>query len=271
MLKILLTLIMIFTSSITFAQEFTDMEEDNTEMATTEEEYDTEFIGEDGEEEEYEDYVEEGTEEVITSNLNERVKAFDISGVMLGMDYKKVREVLKERKYKLTDIEYKIPRYFIYNYDSICRNYDIFIPENLNACIKGLAKKDKMEYIYRVSFKKHDTNEDINVFFTSPVTDNKVYKIEYTNDVNKKYGDSENFQYQREERRRAFWYFVLSKYGKPNLEPNQWLLDIEEEYPTGLTAEYGKLTLENKKQNAFDIMESDKEARRQFKYTDYTF
>ncbi|MBD5405836.1 hypothetical protein HDR59_04805 [bacterium] len=262
MLKTLLTFLFLSISSITYSQEIMDMDSY---------EDDVEFIGEDGEIEEYEDYVEEGEEDYIVSDTNERVKYFDIAGVMLEMDYKKVRKVLKERKYKLTDIEYKIPEYFSFNYDSICRKHDILIPENLKACITGLAKKDKMQYIYRASFKKHDTNEDINVYFTSPITDNKVYKIEYTNDVNKKYGDSLNFKYQREERRRAFWYFVLSKYGKPNVEPNQWLLNVEEEAPTGLTATYGKLVLENKKQNAFDILEANNEARRQFKYTDYTF
>lgn len=262
MLKTLLTFIFLSISSITYSQEIMDMDSY---------EDDVEFIGEDGELEEYEDYVEEGQEDFIVSDSNERVKGFDIAGVMLEMDYKTVRKVLKERKYKLTDVEYKIPEYFTFNYDSICRKHDIFIPENLKACITGLAKKDKMQYIYRASFKKHDTNEDINVYFTSPITDNKVYKIEYTNDVNKKYGDAKNFQYQREERRRAFWYFVLSKYGKPNVEPNQWVLNVDEELPTGLTANYGKLVLENKKQNAFDILEANKEARRQFKYTDYTF
>lgn len=262
MLKTLLTFVFLLTSSITYSQEI--MEMDSYED-------DVEFIGEDGELEEYEDYVEEGQEDYIESDLNERVKYFDIAGVMLEMDYKKVREVLKDRKYKLTDIEYKIPEYFSFNYDAICRQHNILIPANLKACITGLAKKDKMQYTYKVSFAKHDTNENIKVYFTSPVTDNKVYKIEYTNDVNKKYGDSLNFLYQREERRRAFWYFVLSKYGEPNVEPNQWLLDVEEGLPTGLTAEYGKLVLENKKQETFDIIEATKEARRQFKYTDYTF
>lgn len=262
MLKTLLTFIFLSISSITYSQEIMDMDSY---------EDDVEFIGEDGEIEEYEDYVEEGQEDTIVSDINERVKYFDIAGVMLEMDYKTVRKVLKERKYKLTDVEYKIPEYFSFNYDAICRKHDILIPENLKACITGLAKKDKMQYVYKASFKKHDTNEDINVYFTSPVTDNKVYKIEYTNDVNKKYGDSLNFQYQRDERRRAFWYFVLSKYGKPNVEPNQWLLNVEEELPTGLTATYGKLVLENKKQNAFDILEANQEARRQFQYTDYTF
>lgn len=262
LLKKLLTCLFILTSSITYAQEI--MEMDSYED-------DVEFIGEDGEEEEYEDYVEEGQKEYVVSNLNERVKGFDIAGVMLEMSYKKVREVLKEHKYKFIDVEYKIPEYFTFNYDSICRSHNVFIPENLKACITGLAKKDKMQYVYKASFKKHDTNEDINVYFTSPITDNKVYKIEYTNDVNKKYGDAKNFQYQREERRRAFWYFVLSKYGDPNVEPNQWVLDMEEELQTSLTAQYGKLVLENKKQFAFDVLEADKEARRQFKYTDYTF
>lgn len=262
MLKKILIILMALSPTIAHSQEFIDMEN---------EEYVIDDIGEDGQYEEYEDYVEEGFEEIIENPLNERVKYFDIAGVMLDMDYEKVLEKLKEKKYKLKDLEYNIPEYFQFNYDAICRKNDVLIPVNLEACIIGMAKKDKMQYISKASFEKNDTNENIYVYFTSPITNHKVYKIEYTNDVNKKYGDAKNFQYQREERRRAFWYYVLTKYGEPNLEPNQWLLDINEELYTGLTAEYGKLTLENKKQEAFDILESSKEARRQFEYTDYTF
>ncbi|MBR1544648.1 MAG: hypothetical protein IJ638_01740 [Alphaproteobacteria bacterium] len=238
-----------------------------------EEEMDVEedTIGEDGEEEEYEDYVEEGSTEEITSELNDRVKYFDVAGVMIGQDYDQVKEALKERKYKLVNVEYDIPKYFRYNYDALCRKRNIFIPENLKACIKGFAKKDKMEYISKVNYKKHDTKEEISIYFTSPITENKVWKIEYKNDLNIKYGDSENFQYQREERRRAFWYFVLSKYGEPNVEPNKWILDTNDNYSTNLEAGFGTLTLSNPKQNAFDILEAAKQARREFKYTDYTF
>lgn len=238
-----------------------------------EEEMDVEedTIGEDGEEEEYEDYVEEGTTEVITSELNDRVKYFDVAGVMIGQDYSQVKDVLKEHKYKLVNVEYDIPKYFRYNYDALCRKRNIFIPENLKACIKGFAKKDKMEYISKVNYKKHDTKEEITVYFTSPITEHKVWKVDYKNDLNIKYGDSENFQYQREERRRAFWYFVLSKYGEPNEEPNKWVLDTSDAYSTNLEAGFGTLTLSNPKQNAFDILEAAKQARREFKYTDYTF
>ncbi len=235
------------------------------------EEFEEEFLNEDGEEEEYEDYVEEGEEEFITSEQNDRVKYFDIAGVMINQDYEQVKEALKERKYKLVDIEYNIPEYFRFNYDAICRKRNIFIPENLKACIKGLARKDKMEYISKINYKKYDTDEEISVYFTSPITENKVWKVEYKNNINIKYGPAKNFQYQREERRRAFWYFVLSKYGEPNVEPNKWVLDATDKYSQGLTAGFGILELSNPKQNAFDISESERQARREFEYIDYTF
>ena len=246
---------------------------DEEEMETSDEQEDLDFINSQGEEEEYEDYVEEGQEVVIAAEVNERVKYFDIAGLRLGQDLPTVKEQMKEHKYKMVDIQYNIPKYFQFNYDDICRGRKIFIPENLRACIKGLARKDKMEYVSEVSFKKHDTKEDIKVYFTSPLTENKVWKIEYKNTINEKYGPAENFQYQREERRRAFWYFVLTKYGKPNVEPNKWVLDTREKenMQVALTAGFGYLTMANPKQYAFDIAEGVKQARRTFKYTDFSF
>ena len=263
------------------AQQSIDMDEeeedeeglDDVEEETTTEEEDEAFINSAGEEEDFEDYIEEGQETVITSDLNERVNYFDIAGIRLGQDLDTVKEKMKERKYKMVDMQYNIPKYFQFNYDDICRSRKIFIPENLRACIKGLARKDKMEYVSEVSFKKHDTKEEIKVFFTSPLTENKVWKIEYKNNINEKYGPAENFQYQREERRRAFWYFVLNKYGKPNVEPNKWVLDTREseKMQLALTAGFGYLTMSNPKQYAFDIAEGIKQARRNFKYTDFSF
>ena len=113
---LLFCFLFVFTPVVYSASEVEDIEE-------TEEIEDT--IGEDGEEEEYEDYVEEGTTEEITSELNDRVKYFDIAGTQIGQDYQKIKEVLKEKKYKLVDIEYNIPKYFRYNYDAFCRKKNI--------------------------------------------------------------------------------------------------------------------------------------------------
>ena len=81
---------------MTFA--FSPFAYSQAEIEETEEIEEEDTLDEDGEEEEYEDYVEEGTTEIINSDLNDRVKYFDIAGVMIGQDYPKVKEVLKEHK-----------------------------------------------------------------------------------------------------------------------------------------------------------------------------
>jgi hypothetical protein len=225
----------------------------------------------DGDLDQYETYAEPGQEEAEAASKNDRVKGFDVAGVMLGFDLQRTKEVLRERRYRLKDIEYRIPEFFAYNYDSICREKSLLIPATLKSCIEGLARKDKMRYVASVKFARADTGEKVEVYFTSPVTGSKVWKVVYANDVNRTLGEAKNFQYQRDERRRAFWYSIKLKYGEPNVEPNHWLLDTMAEHPTGLRAEFGRLTLENPQQNAFDYSEGWREAQRQFKYKEYSF
>jgi hypothetical protein len=256
------------------AQIFTDA--DAEEAVADGEEYfdeggdDYDFIS-DEDLDRYETYAEPGREEDAQAEQFERVKTFDVAGIMLGYDYPKVREVLKERRYRLSDIEYKVPEYFAFNYDSICREKRVFVPAVLKSCVDGMARKDKMRYVARVKYSRADTDETVGVYFTSPLTGGKVWKVVYENDVNRKLGDAKNFQYQRDERRRSFWYSVDLKYGKPNVDPNQWLLDPGAEMPVGLTAEFGRLMLQNPQQNAFDINETHREAQLQFRYKDFSF
>jgi hypothetical protein len=261
------------------AQVFTDADAEEVveEVAADTEEYFDEGAGDDydfisdEDLEQYETYAEPGREEDAAAEQFDRVKTFDVAGIMLGYDYAKVREVLKERRYRLSDIEYKVPEYFAFNYDSICREKRVFVPAVLKSCVEGMARKDKMRYVARVKYSRADTDEKVEVYFTSPVTDGKVWKVVYENDVNRKLGDAKNFQYQRDERRRAFWYSVNLKYGAPNVDPNQWLLDPSAEMPMGLTAEFGRLTLQNPQQSAFDVLESQRAAQLQFRYKDFSF
>ncbi len=265
-----------FNSNYSLAQEVQNMDEEETSYKEDNKNDDTNEISDQStenkdENSKYEDYEDESEKKVDNPNLNNQVKFFDIVGIKLGDNYPALKPALKTKKYKLVNIEYDVPEYFKYNYDAACRKRNIFVLENIRACIKGLAKKRKMEYISKVNYKKHDTNEELSVYLTSPVTQNRVWKIEYKNNSNKKYGDSKNFQYQREEERRAFWYSVIMKYGKPTKEPNKWEYDKTDEHTIRLTANYGSLILENPKQNAYDILEATKQARREYKYTKYTF
>ncbi len=221
----------------------------------------------------YEDYDDPDKKVVVNPNITKQVKFFDIAGIKLGQSVNEVKAVFKKskNKYRLADIENKIPEYFTYNYDRDCRARNILTSESLKLCIKGLAKKDNMEYVSKMVYTKPDTKEQIHIFFTSPITKNTVWKVEYKNDANKKLGDAINFQYQRDEERRAFWYSVIKKYGEPIVAPNKWVYNKGDKYSISLTAKYNSLILENPKQNAFDVLEATKKARRDFKYTKYTF
>ena len=219
-----------------------------------------------------EEYDEFGRGEVVDTGLNERVRGFDISGIMLGQDLEKVREIMKDKRaYRLTDTKHNIPEYFTFNYDAQCRDRNLVLPDAIKNCIEGLAKSDKMRYVSELVYKNAATNEIITVHFTSPATFNKVWKIVYENDVNRRMGTSKNFQYQRDERRRAFWYNLTIKYGKPNVDDNRWVLDPKDEFPTQLVAEWGRMELSNQKQFLHDIDEGIKDARRKFKVPEFTF
>jgi hypothetical protein len=252
-----------------YDEEEEEVEEDEAEDEAEDEEED-DFVSDD-ELDNIEEYDEFERDSEVDGTLNERVKGFDIAGITLGQDYDKVKDIMKERKYKMTKINYAIPEYFQFNYDAVCRDHNIYLPDAIKGCIDGLARKDKMRYISDVAYKNGATDEKVTVHFTSPVTFNKVWKIAYENDVNKKLGPAKNFQYQRDERRRAFWYNLRLKYGEPNVKPNHWVLDPKEEFKTELVAEFGKLTLYNQKQYLHDIEEAIKDARRKFKAKDFTF
>jgi hypothetical protein len=263
--RFLLLLLLLFAFVPVRAQEVVDADEDELE----EEDEDDGFPTDD--EMEVEDYSEYDEDEGTPEGVNERVKSFDVGGVTLDMDYDKVREAAKDKKFVLYRTDYNIPEYMAFNYDAVCRERNVYLPEAVKGCIEGLAKKDKMHYVSQLFFKKNDTSETMEVFFTSPVTGHIVWKVEYNNEVNKRVGTSKNFQYQRDERRRAFWYNLVMKYGEPNVPPNRWVLDTADEFSPELAAEFGKITLQSQRQRLFDVSEATKEARRRFKYKDFSF
>jgi len=231
-------------------------------------EWDDDFMS-DQELDELEDYQEFPDE--IREGVNERVKMFDIAGIMLNMEMDSVREAMRERMYTLKNTEFSIPEFFQFNYDALCRARNIFLPEAVRNCIEAFGKSEKVRYMAHLTYERPDTKETIDVFFTSPLTKNRVWKIDYKNDVDDKPGPGINFQYQREERRRAFWFSVTQKYGAPNVGNNRWVLDTSEEFSQNLRAFFGRLILENQQQNLADVFETQREARRTFKTKDFTF
>ena len=89
--------------------------------------------------------------------------------------------------------------------------------------------------------------------------------------MNNLLGDSDNFKYQREENRRAFWYKLINKYGEPNLDQTTWIYDLEDENSVTLKASFDGLILEAKGMSIQDEDIVVKKAKEMFIPKEYTF
>ena len=220
------------------------------------------------------DYMEDwddGGWDDIRDGVNERVTTFDIAGVMLGMEINEVREAMRERRYALRDTEHSIPQFFQFNFDAKCRARNIFLPEAVRNCIESFGQSERVRYISRMRFERPDTDEIIDIHFTSPLTRNRVWRVDYRNNIDNMPGQGMHFYYQRQERRRAFWFYVIQKFGEPNVGNNLWVLDTNQEFSAQLQAFFGRLILENRQMHLADVIETQREARRTFQAGEFTF
>lgn len=203
------------------------------------------------------------------------VKQFDIAGVMLGMNYDQVNDLffngygLYAPRTK-NSVVYTINKEWKYNLDYECRQNNVFVPDQLEKCINSLAKNRGLLYVSEIHVERAFTGETVDVYFTSNATDNIVWKVVYSNDVDKMDGDSEKFANQREKKILAFWQGVVDKYGVPNSDEDKWI-SSENAYDPMMQAFYGQLVLQDKGLDATDSSENIQGARENFQAKPYAF
>ncbi|MDR0319832.1 MAG: hypothetical protein LBH81_03810 [Rickettsiales bacterium] len=200
---------------------------------------------------------------------------FDISGIMLGMSFESAR-VLFFREAAIYSpaaknaIVYSIPREWRFNLDYECRRQKIFAPRDLESCINTAAKKRGFLYPSEMRLERPSTGESITVYFTSNATDNVVWKISYSNDVNKLPGAAEKFENQRDKKILAFWQMILEKYGPPNSGNDIWASSDNPADPF-MTAGYGELGLIDIGLRSLDDIENNDDSRERFRAKPYSF
>ena len=127
------------------------------------------------------------------------VKHFDIAGAMLGMSYDEIYNLFFDNSglyapRKHNSVVYTINEEWKYNLDYECRQNNVFIPEKLEKCIYSLAKNRGLLYVSEIHLERTFTGETIDVYFTSNATDNLVWKIVYSNDVDQVEGANKKFE-----------------------------------------------------------------------------
>ena len=217
------------------------------------------------------------TEEVSLNKGAEvvNVKQFDIAGVMLGMTYDEVNNLffngssLYAPRQK-DSVIYTINKEWKYNLDYECRQNNIFIPDQLEKCINSLAQNRGLLYVSEIHLERAFTGETVDVYFTSNATDNVVWKVVYSNDVDIMDGENEKFANQREKKILAFWQGVVDKYGTPNSDEDKWI-SSENAYDPMMQAFYGQLVLKDAGLNTMDSSENIQKARENFQAKPYAF
>lgn len=203
------------------------------------------------------------------------VANFDIAGIMLGMNFEDVYNLYHEHNNlyaprKRNSLVYTIPTDWKYNLDYECRQSGVVQPNKLEKCIRSLAQNRGLLYVSEIHLERVKTGEKIDVFLTSNATDNVVYRIVYSNDVEKLEGNNPKFADQRDKRRLAFWKNVVAKYGTPNSGVDTWITSTNS-YDPKMTAYYDSLDLMNLGQQATDIAAAAEQSRENFRAKPYAF
>ena len=203
------------------------------------------------------------------------VNQFDISGIILGMSYDDVYNLFFNDSglyapRRNNSIVYSINDEWKYNLDYECRQNNIFVPEQLEKCIYSLARNRGLLYVSEIHLERTYTGETIDVYLTSNATDNKVWKVVYSNDVDETEGNAEKFENQREKKILAFWQGVIDKYGTPNSGDDKWI-SSENAFDPMMQAYYGQLVLVDHGLNASDSAENVQKARENFQAKPYAF
>ena len=202
------------------------------------------------------------------------VESFDIAGIMLGMSFDDVRTLFADGGLyapRANDaVVYTIAPDWRYNLDYECRQQGIFVPDQLEQCIRSLAQNRGLMYASEYHLVRELTGETIDVFFTSNATDNVVWRVEYNNDVNDIEGDADKFADQRQKKILTFWSGVIDKYGTPNSGTDKWLTS-NNSYDPMMTAYYGALELLDNGRYANDAAANVSGAREHFHAKPYAF
>ena len=194
---------------------------------------------------------------------------FDISGIMLRMDTKQVMDAMQKRGYKKTAEHMEIPNFIRWRYEEQCRHQGVIGYERIANCVFLLSKENNYEYVQKMNFSNFHTKENIEVYFTSNFTGNKVHRVIYQTEAANVKGSGAKAEYLRNIKVFDFWKKINQKYGTPdNREEVTWGLG---ENKPSLKAATGRLILDDPMLVELDYTRMSREDQKFMNTAVYTF
>lgn len=203
-----------------------------------------------------------------TKNENGKSNAsvFDISGIMLRMGLSQTMRTLENRGFKKVAATFEVPNFIRWRNEERCREKGVIGYERTEACVIEQAKKEGHQYLQYLKYVKFESKEEIDIYFTSNFTENKVYKIVYISRIAAITGNSPKAVYLHNLKVYDFWKKINQKYGQPDNKTDvTWGLGGNKPY---LKAATGYLLLEDPMFREMDYTRMSREDQR-FIHSDF--
>ena len=194
---------------------------------------------------------------------------FDISGIMLRMNREQTAQAMQKRSYQKTYEHLEIPNFIRWRYEEMCRNQGVVGFERIGSCVVKMAKQKNYQYVQHEKYANFHTKEEVEVFYTSNFTGNKVHRIMYHTEAANVTGSGTKAAYLQNLKVFEFWKKINQKYGVPdNKEQVIWGLGENKPY---LQAATGKLILTDPMLLELDYTRMSREDQKFMNTAVYTF
>ncbi len=212
----------------------------------------------------------------ITGDENEQMpvhrsnaSVFDVSGVMLRMNREQAAEAMQKRGYRKMSEKLEIPNFIRWRYEEICRNQGVVGFERIGSCVVQMAKKNSYQYVEHEKYANFHTKEEVEIFYTSNFTGNKVYRVMYRTEAANVTGSGAKATYLRNLKVFDFWKKINQKYGVPD-NKEQVIWGLGENKPS-LQAATGRLILSDPMLLELDYTRMSREDQKFMNTAVYTF
>ncbi len=161
-------------------------------------------------------------ENLYSSSRFSDVRGFELEGFYLGMTPEEVLALAQENNYKIISSKDTISKFRTAQYETFCKSRGIHVPEKIRACISKISRSNDTSYLSNLKIARPKTRDFIEFSFTSPATNNRLWRINYLN----KGDNSLNFMavnlQRKRDRQEAFLKALFNKYNTPD-DPKNYI------------------------------------------------
>lgn len=155
---------------------------------------------------------------------------FAIDGFALGFTPQHAQETAQIQDLAIDRIDYAIQPFLENVLTLRCKESEHYTQSDLKKCIRQEADRIDAYYISAMVFKRPATKETYTINFTSFLTGNQAYRIQYVEQGDHSLGFSTKDKAAKAARKKAFWDKTYETYGTPTNVASKLWGDLEHLY-----------------------------------------